>query len=91
MTGNYFFHINGCHNNISSISQLSSRGLFLDFSKAFNVVGHNIMLQKLKYFGVDERGLNMFEIYLKNRKQYVEVNQSKSDMTTVECGVPQGN
>ena len=66
-------------------------GLFLDFSKDFDLVNHNIMLQKLKNYGVDERGLNMFESYFKNRKLYVEINQSKSDMANVECGVPQGS
>ena len=47
--------------------------LFLDFSKACDLAD---LLQKLKYYGVNWKGLNMFESYFKNRKQYVEINQS---------------
>ena len=78
-------------NDIYNGLDAGEAGLFFDFWKAFDLINHNIMLQKLKYYGMDERGLNIFESHLKNRRQYVEINQSKSDMTNVECGMPQGS
>lgn len=66
-------------------------GIFYDFSKAFDLVDHNIMLQKLEYYGIMGRESNLFRSYLTNRKQYVEINNSRSFLGDVEHGVPQGS
>ena len=66
-------------------------GIFLDFSKAFDTVHHDILLQKLSVYGVRGNALLWFQIYLDNRKQFVSYNEAKSDIKTVKCGVPQGS
>ena len=66
-------------------------GLFLDFSKAFDTVNHEILFEKLSAYGVVGTSLDWFKSYLYRRKQYVEYNGSKSDMDIISCGVPQGS
>lgn len=69
----------------------TTMGIFLDLSKAFDTIDHNILLYKLDYYGF--RGIvhNWFENYLSNRKQFVYYNSSKSDLKNIVCGVPQGS
>jgi len=69
----------------------SSYCTFLDFAKAFDTVNHNIMLDKLKYYGVRGKSLLWFESYLKNRSQYTEVGGFLSEQGYIKCGVPQGS
>ena len=47
-------------------------GVFIDLSKAFDTVDHNILLEKLSMYGVKENNLKWFHSYLSNRKQYIE-------------------
>ena len=66
-------------------------GVFIDLKKAFDTVDHDILLNKLEYYGV--RGLlkDWFQSYLKNRKQFVSVNNSTSNTKEIPTGVPQGS
>lgn len=66
-------------------------GLFLDFSKAFDTVDHNILFDKLEFLGIRGTTLSWFQSYLNTRKQYVEYNSVKSTEMTISCGVPQGS
>ena len=66
-------------------------GVFLDLKKAFDTVDHNILLAKLKQYGIRGNTQRWFESYLSNRKQYVEYNNFKSDTKTITHGVPQGS
>lgn len=66
-------------------------GLFLDFRKAFDCVQHNILLEKLNYYGVRGVTHNLVQDYLRHRMQYVRVNDVASNRLTVTCGVPQGS
>jgi retron-type reverse transcriptase len=65
--------------------------LFLDFSKAFDTVNHNILLQKLNHYGIRGIGNQWIESYLSNRKQFCTFGGCRSDTLTISCGVPQGS
>ena len=71
-------------------------GVFLDLSKAFDTVDHNILLEKLYYYGSEGNELNWFKSYLADRKMLVNINKQNhtpsSDLCcTVSQGVPQGS
>ena len=65
--------------------------VFNDFSKAFDTVNHDILLQKLSMYGVQDIALEWFRDYLANRSQYVTYNSMKSTKENITCGVPQGS
>ena len=66
-------------------------GIFIDFSKAFDTVDHNILLTKLKTIGFKRSAINWIKNYLSNRKQLTKINDSLSTASTITCGVPQGS
>ena len=71
--------------------KLITCALFLDFSKAFDTVNHEILLQKLYKYGIRGVSYNWFQNYLTDRKQYVQIQETKSTLQTIKCGVPQGS
>ena len=66
-------------------------GVFLDFSKAFDTVDHNILFKKLEFYGIRGVALNWFQSYLYQREQFVEYNGVQSSRKQIVCGVPQGS
>ncbi len=66
-------------------------GTFLDLSKAFDTINHKILLDKLEWYGIRGNALEWFRSYLRDRKQFVQYNQSISVTETMPCGVPQGS
>ena len=67
-------------------------GVFVDLSKAFDTVNHDILLTKLEYFGLKNNYLNWFKSYLSNRQQFVSYgDKNKSNNENINCGVPQGS
>ena len=66
-------------------------GVYLDFSKAFDTVDHEILLSKLSHYGIRGNCLNWFQSYLSNRKQFVTYNGVSSPVNRITCGVPQGS
>ena len=52
-------------------------GVFIDLSKAFDTVNHNISLSKLENYGIKNTNLKWFESYLSLRKQFVSYGQKK--------------
>lgn len=65
--------------------------VYLDLSKAFDTLDHNILLYKLEYYGINGTFLNLLKSYLYNRKQYVEFDGIKSNLADITTGVPQGS
>lgn len=65
--------------------------IFLDLSKAFDTLNHEILLEKLNYYGIVGVAHNLMTSYITNRKQYVEIDDTKSDTLTLTTGVPQGS
>lgn len=65
--------------------------IFIDFSKAFDKVCHNLLLHKLNELNIDPRLLTWLECFLKNRSQFVSVNNVSSEPSAVHSGVPQGS
>ena len=68
-----------------------SVGIFLDLSKSFDTVNHEIRFDKLEYYGI--RGLPLWRIknYFSNRFQFVQYNDFYSSYKKVCCGIPQGS
>ena len=81
-TNEWFTNID--NGNINSV-------VFLDLAKAFDTVDHDILLHKLKFYGVKNTDLNLIRSYLSNRIQYCSVGNNVSHPGKVKCGIPQGS
>ena len=63
----------------------TSVGIFLDLSKAFDTVNHNILFDKLEHYGIP---LQWIKSYLTNRLQFVHFNDHCPTPKSITCGVP---
>ena len=91
------------HSTTNAISELTSHilenfdkrkmtlSVFLDLSKAFDTIDHNILLKKLDHYGIRGVSHEWFRSYLQNRQQYVKYKSFNSVSLNVDCGVPQGS
>lgn len=77
--------VNDIQTNMSQ--KLFSCGVFIDLKKAFDTVDHNILLNKLNYYGF--RGIvnDWFSSYLRNRTR---TTQHVSNKVNICCGFPKG-
>ena len=64
-----------------------SCGIFVDFQKAFDIVDHNMLIQKLNYYGVRGAANVWFSSYFENSTQFVGINGFSSDLHSIHCDV----
>lgn len=65
--------------------------LFLDLQKAFDTINHELLLQKLEFYGIRGKANSLLRSYLTNRMQHVSVNGTRSESRRISTGVPQGS
>ena len=65
--------------------------IFIDLTKAFDTVNHEILLSKLNSYGIRGHANTFLRSYLSNRTQFTVVNGVRSDHNIISCGVPQGS
>ena len=94
------------HSFIQSVQEALDRhlhavGIFLDLSKAYDIINHNRLLDKLDFYGIRGSVNKWFQSYLTNRTLFVEISQMDRSKSTqhkfqsstraVSYGVPQGS
>ena len=65
--------------------------LFLDLRKAFDVVDHTILIEKLTAYKFSNSSLQSFKSCPNGRRQAVPNGKGLSEFITVNAGVPQGS
>ena len=65
--------------------------LFVDFRKAFDLVDHSILINKLSLYKFSPLSLRWFQSYLSSRKQAIANDVGLSKFANVSSGVPQGS
>src|SRR5664279_3063394 len=65
--------------------------IYTDLEKAFDKVPHNLLIQKLRNFYINEVCIKWIESFLANRRQRVNINGSYSEWARVISGIPQGS
>ena len=68
-----------------------TQGIFLDFSKAFDTIDHEILMKKLPFYNFTNDACLLLKSYLSNRKQYVKIDHFQSSLSDINIGVPQGS
>ena len=66
-------------------------GVFIDQEKAFDTVNDQILLYKLKYYGIRVVANIVFSSHLSNCHQRVTINGESSKKLPISCGVPEGS
>ena len=64
--------------------------IYLDFAKAFDKVDHELLIHKLKCYGIQGNLLKWITSFLSDRSQRVSINGTHSYASKVRSGVPQG-
>ena len=65
--------------------------IFVDLSKAFDTLDHNILIYKLQHYGISGKSSDLIYNYLHNRTQFVDLDGTVSDSLPLCTGVPQGS
>ena len=66
-------------------------GVFLDLSKAFDAIDHQILFGKLEHYGIRGLAFEWIKSYFSCRQQFVQGNFTCSSKQTIKCGAPQGS
>ena len=65
--------------------------IFLNFSKAFYTVDHEILLRKQNFYGFKGKSLQWLSSLLIYRTQFIELGNKRSSLCKIKIGVPQGS
>ena len=65
--------------------------IFMDLSKAFDTINHDLLLAKLKAYQFSHNALAFMLTYLKNRSHRVNINNNFSTWEEIIAGAPQGS
>ena len=65
--------------------------IYVDLSKAFDSLNHELLIAKLKCYGIDQHAVELFRSYLSNRYQCCKINITFGDWRKIIAGVPQGS
>ena len=71
--------------------QSSIGTIFMDLSKAFDTLNHNLLLAKLNAYGFSFHAIKFIQSYLSKRFERVNINSNFSEWCKVLLGVPQGS
>ena len=66
-------------------------GIFLDLSKAFDIVDHEILFTKLEHYDIRDAALQWIKATFLIAIEFVQFNQTCSPTQTIKCGVPRGS
>ena len=71
--------------------QMLAGALLTDLSKAFDCLNHELLIAKLEAYGFDHASLAYIYSYLSGRKHRTKVNNSFSEWSNIQSGIPQGS
>ena len=63
----------------------------MDLSKAYDCIPHELLIAKLKCYGIDNGILRLLFDYITNRKQRIKTGSSFSSWCDINTGVSQGS
>ena len=69
----------------------NSMCIYIDFSHAFDSLDHDILISKLKLYGLDENSLSFMRSYIDNRYQCTVVHGYTSTVQKLRYGTAQGS
>ena len=77
---------------LTNINDLKLTGiLFIDFTKAFDIIDHTLLLRKLTLYKFSDHALSLIKSFLTDRYQSVFINNKQSNFLPLHFGVPQGS
>ena len=68
----------------------ATTAITIDYSKAFDFVDHNILIQKLVHLGIRPCIVKILSSFLSNRSHCTNIGGDRSEYLFITCGVPQG-
>ena len=65
--------------------------IYMDLSKAFDSLNHELLIAKLKCYGQEQHADEVFRNYFSTRYQCCKLNNTLGDWRKIIAGVPQGS